>query len=156
MRISIIFFFSILFFNDASANTRWPEFIVPDKAFLLSHGFIDTTSCPSGSGKVIPRAMINIRDYLCKTFCPGYWDWVSSSTGDCYDLTTQFEFQRYEIQQIEDVDGVMNYSIITALYGDKNEGTYSFALTLMTVAGEHWLCSKVNAATNAIMCTNDI
>lgn len=156
MRISIIFLFFILFLNNTLANTRWPEFIAPDKTFLLSHGFIDTASCPSGSGKLIQSAVINIRDDLCKTFCPGYWHWMGSSTGECYDLTTQFEFQRYEIQSITDADGVINYTIITALYGDNKQETYSFALTIMTVAGEHWLCSKVHAATNAIMCTNDI
>ena len=163
MRIIFLFIIqiigSILFstvLNRSYANTRWPEFIAPDKTFLLTHGLIDTASCPPGAGKLKLHASINIRLELCKTFCPGYWRWVGSSTDECHELATQFEFKRYEIQHMEDANGVMNYSIVTALYGDKQQESFSMALTLITVAGERWLCSKMDNATNAIFCSNDI
>ena len=141
--------------SSSTFATHWPAFVAPDKEFLLNHNYIDTDQCPAGEGK-LGIASVNIRESLCKTFCPGNWNWIASDDGKCHNLASDFNFQSYNIVYYSNSDGTTSHSVVTAFYGKENSSTPIFKFIFTSVPGEYWLCSELNPQLHSFFCTNDI
>jgi hypothetical protein len=128
--------------------------MAPDKSILLDQ--IDTNGCSKGKARVKNGTSINIHQFLCKTFCPSEWIWVSSSDETCLDLNSNFELQNYHISHIKDENGNTNYSIITASYGQLNSNIASFKFIFTTQPNMNWYCYEMNTQLHSITCANDV
>ena len=148
--------FLILFFLSRLAiATTWPIFLSPDKNFLKERGIIIPNSCPTGEGRIIPYALINIQRSLCKTFCPDNWYFIGSDDRTCHSLSSGFEFQRYKFIYNRDENGATLGTKIVALYGER-VGGIEFSFIYTSPENEHWYCYEVDTSSHAITCANDI
>lgn len=147
--VFVCFYLSLILLS-CTAYAAWPEFFPPDKELLL--GLLTQSQCPSGQAKLASTVSVNIRQYLCKTFCPASWTWVTNSDEQCHDLA-DFNFKEYEITYYRDEDGTVDYSLIKALYGSIVNPTL---FLIATPPGEHWYCYEINPDMHLISCANDI
>lgn len=154
----ILFISSLLWLPTTCAfsETRWPVFVAPDSVFLLKNNYIDTNVCPEGEGRLVAGVVINIQQFLCKTFCPGNWNWIANSDGECHSLLTDFDFQQYDVKNTQNDEGEANNSRVTAFYGNSTSSVSSFSFVMTTLSGEYWQCFEMNSAMHLISCTNDI
>ena|SRR5579862_328052 len=156
MKKKIAVSFCILYLVSASTHgSSWPIFTAPDLAFLMQHSYINTKNCPLGEGRVSANLLINIKQFLCKNFCPGIWNWVSVSEEKCHDLFSSFTLKGYEIFNHYD-NGVANFSVIMASYGKSNSEEAAFRFVFTSLPGDSWQCYELNPETHTISCSNDI
>ncbi len=152
-------FLLFLLLNVSSSSvfaTNWPIFIAPDMSFLLQHDHIETKNCPVGEGKLLANVMINIKQFLCKNFCPGIWNWISASDEKCHPLATDFLFNGYDIFNYYNKNGTSNFSVITASYGKINTRETNFKFVFTSLPGDFWQCYELNPQRHSLSCANDI
>ena len=132
----------------------WPVFSAPSKEFLLQN-YVDSRQCLPGQGKIKSNIVINVNKNVCKTFCPSSWNLIAVSDDECHDLK-ELEFQGYGFNYQRNDDGTMNFSVISASYGETNSHRSFVKFIMTTVPGEYWQCYEINPEMHLISCANDI
>lgn len=150
----ILFTLIFFMFSLKTYATSWPLFVSADKKFLLDHDLIEIKNCPKGQGKLREDIVLQIAEFFCRTYCPNEWNWIAKHDQRCHDLSTDFNFKRYEIKTYQDSHGhgTTLFSKVTAIYGNTNQDT--FKLTFKTPK-ENWYCYEMNPESHFITCAQD-
>jgi hypothetical protein len=156
--IVLIFFVIFKLTINTTYATSWPIVTAPNQTQLFSHGYIDSSQCPHGQGKLINGIALRIREEnLCYPNCPYDWVWISNSDNQCRNLETDFILQKYYINLIKGEKGATNFSQITAYYGKQGaHQPHIFTFMFSTRPKDHWECYEMNSEKNLITCANDI
>lgn len=138
--------------------TSWPIFKAPTLKFLQDNDLIDTTSCPTGEGRISPNMILNMQHYFCGRFCPSTWEWVLNDNQQCHSLANDFNFQRYEFKYVKNghSENETLYTTTTAYYGKSDDTKPVFAFTFTSDKDNHWQCSELSEEYHTVICANDM
>jgi hypothetical protein len=101
----------------STSGLGWPAFATPDVNLLMQLNYIDVKHCPKNQGKLLDKAEINISQYLCKTYCPSGWKWITESDEQCHDLK-DFTLQNFMIYYYRmPNENLTSHSVIKAFFG---------------------------------------